>query len=822
MRIDPARFGDGNEPIKAGEPRNPARQTPRPAFSGPPGMPSFPRPSDRSGADANAGTASAPLGAAYVLDHLARLMRDGRTFYVGDRALTLGPRGTPRIGAEELSVDEDGALTLSGRTVALRDTPAARRDESAHFALHGHIVDDPYRWMNEVNEAGAVDASSNAELVGWMQAQNGYTRAKLDASPARPQLERDMRDAAAQAAAIPENVVWRDGRQFYWRTPTGEGRQKLFMRTGLDGDERLVFDPETNRVGGERRGTFYSPWGLKSSVSPDGKYVAVPLSYGNEVLELAVVETATGSILERSLPDISNGSIAWLDDSMFVYQRCAPCDEDLARTDRYGNKRIFRHVVGTDMQDDVPVFGNGVQADATVGPMDNLDIRIIGDHAFGTARYGVSHEQTVFTTPKEDLLRGAPSWKKIIDSSRGVVDFDKHGDEWLLMVRGSAQRERRILRAQGTIEPDWGTATLAVPETGQDITGMYLINETLHVTRMANAMTEELLRVPLDDGEPGVIFSIDGKISSVSGLPAIFGDAAEAGAGHDDVFVEAVPWTSGRPQSWRVTHEGRAAPIPSLSATSGPSPDIAVDLLYAPNPGGRTVPVIVIHRKDLSRDDRHIAKLVSYGGYEVRAAPTFFFHELDVHGLVERRNVVLAYADVWDGAADEVNAAAKKLIEEGYTSEAQLTRSGRSRGGATVGLAGVEDPNLSGKLLLEYPMVDTFGHELTANGPGNVPELGTVSTREGFEGKLKFDVYRNLPGVHAAGNIMVTTAYMDNRVEAAGAAKLVAALQHEDVERGRQRDVFLRSDSESGHFPLTVEQRVSYATDIGLFVLGAY
>ncbi|CAN7291182.1 S9 family peptidase [Trinickia sp. LjRoot230] len=726
--------------------------------------------------------------------------------------VSLGRDGVLRAGEHELLAHPDGTLTANGEAVTLSDgPPPARRDESAHLRLHGRTLKDPYQWMSE------GDIVSNVELSRYAQAHDDCARARLDHAAARPALEEDVLEAATATLAAPEDVVWHEGSQFYWRTPEGQNTQKCFVRDGLDGDERQLFDPDTQSPSADRGLTVYSRAGLKSSVSPDGKHVVIPLSNGNEDHELIVVDTEAGSVLADSIEISPYGSITWLDESTFVYPRLAGVGE----TPAYSHQRLYRHVVGTDMRDDVPVFGDGVQADVSFDEFATLAIRIIGDQVFGTARNGVSRDLNVFVTSRENLLTGESSWRKIIDASRKVIDFNRHGDDWVMMTRGTAQRERRILRVRG-MDPDWDTATLAVPGIGKNITGMYLKKDALYVTQMANAMTEELWRVPLSKGDPAVIFSVEGTISQVSSLPKAFKSDTADSSSDSELLVEAVTWTGGNTQSWRVTSDGAASAVPSLSVTFDFSAELVAELKYAESPGGgRAVPVIVVHRRDLDRDETHIAKLVSYGGYEIRVQPTFFPHGLDLHSLVGQRDAVLAYADVLDGAADEVNAAAQMLIDEGYTSKAQLTRSGFSRGGATVGLAAATRPDLSRQLLLEHGVVDVIGHEFTRNGPANTPEFGSVSTLPGLEKKLRIDPYRTLPTVDFPERIMVTTGYRDNRVDAAGPCKLTAALQHANDQSGRNRDILLRGDRETAHFQLSRDQMVSYATDIGLFVLDA-
>ncbi|CAN7654763.1 prolyl oligopeptidase family serine peptidase [Trinickia sp. LjRoot230] len=679
------------------------------------------------------------------------------------------------------------------------------------------VTRDPYGWMDK---APIVDDTELGRLVA---AEAAYARAKL-AGPLRDSLYPSVCEAVKQMNAAPREVTWRETQQFYWRVPEGADAPKLFTRKGLDGDETLIFDPATQSPVADQGLNVYAPFAIASSVSPDGRHVVIPLSKGDENHQLIVVDTKTGAVLPDVLGPSSFGAIVWLDGSTIVYSRMQLSRGATKRPeDVYSNMRLYRHAIGTSMAEDVLVFGDGVRADKPFPTHCNLDVRVAGDNVYGTVRDGVRRELDVFIASRATFSSGQPSWRKLIDASRGVVDFAEYGDDLIAMVAGRREREHWIVRLPRKSDIDWKHAKTIVAGTDTDVTDMHLQGDALYVTQMTDAKTEELVRVPLDGGPPCALFSVEGTIEAVSELPAAYRlPAPDADRNRVGLLVEAISWKAGYSQFYRVDDNGIATLIQSHPEPEDFSPQLAVTLRYAENPdGSRPVPVVLVHRKGLDMSRPHIAKLTAYGGYGARITPAGLGYYIDLASLALAHDVVLAYADVHRGAADEVNAAAQMLIREQYTSAPLLTGCGRSRGGATVGLAAALHPELYGRLLLEHGMVDTVGHEFTANGPGNTSEFGAARTQRELKAKQRTNPNHLLPKENFPDEIMLTIGLNDNRVDPRSSCKLTAALRHASEANGRQRDVLLRVDPDAGHFEPLVSQQLTYQMDTAAFTLGA-
>src|SRR5262245_8361186 len=79
-------------------------------------------------------------------------------------------------------------LLLAAPALA-RPNPPATPPDPVKETLHGQEVVDPFRWL-EGDEEGKV----TPRVAEWTDAQNGYTRAVLDAVPGRARLEARLRE----------------------------------------------------------------------------------------------------------------------------------------------------------------------------------------------------------------------------------------------------------------------------------------------------------------------------------------------------------------------------------------------------------------------------------------------------------------------------------------------------------------------------------------------------------------------------------------------------------------------------------------------------
>ena len=164
-----------------------------------------------------------------------------------------------------------------------------------------------------------------------------------------------------------------------------------------------------------------------------------------------------------------------------------------------------------------------------------------------------------------------------------------------------------------------------------------------------------------------------------------------------------------------------------------------------------------------------------------------------------------AYGDAWHRAGFKATkpntwkdgiAAARWLIDAGYTSPMFLGIEGRSAGGIFVGRAVTTAPDLFAAAIMTVPMMDTVRSELSANGATNTSEFGTVTVESEFNALLEMSTYHQIRDGTKYPAVLFIHGMNDPRVDVWHSAK--AAARFQQAGSGR-RPVLLRLDRAAGH-----------------------
>jgi prolyl oligopeptidase len=154
--------------------------------------------------------------------------------------------------------------------------PAARRDPESGYTLHGRRFDDPYDWLERLDDV---------ETQGWVAAQEAVTHAVLRAVPGRDWLREAVARSARYARLSPPIPAGQCGREFLWQADADDDKLKLMMRRGRAGQLETVLNPNT----------WASDEALVFAVpSPDGTLVAFGKALGgthDAVIHVLEVET---------------------------------------------------------------------------------------------------------------------------------------------------------------------------------------------------------------------------------------------------------------------------------------------------------------------------------------------------------------------------------------------------------------------------------------------------------------------------------------------------------------------------------------------------
>ena len=412
------------------------------------------------------------------------------------------------------------AVFLSGSVQALaQNAPPAAPVREVTDTYFGTKVVDPYRWMENTKDP---------EFISWMKAQNDFTQAILDRISGRKELLariKELDNAGTSVSAVqPVSNLY-----FYYKVAPGDDNRKLYVRDGLQGMERLLFDPEKITAGGKHYSIdYFTP-------SLDAKYVAYGISPGgSEDSVMYVIETATGKQLSDQIDRAQFGGPTWLPDGRsFYYNRLQKLGTDAKPTDRYLKSRIYRHVLGTNPDEDQAVLGVGVSPLITIADTDGPFITYspASKYVFGILTQFVRNEFALYAAPLDSINGAKTPWQKITDFSDDVTSFDVHGDDLYLLTHHGASRYK-VIRTSVS-KPDLAHADVIVQPSDAVVTNVGVAKDALYV-QLLDGGIGRLLRVPFERGSTPqpIALPFDGTISALVTDPRLSG-----------VLLQLTAWT---------------------------------------------------------------------------------------------------------------------------------------------------------------------------------------------------------------------------------------------------------------------------------------
>ena len=673
----------------------------------------------------------------------------------------------------------------------------------------GVQVTDPYQWLENAKDPA---------VVPWMKGQNDYTRALLERIPGRKALVQRVQ-ALDNAGEQVTGVQWAAGHYFYFKTRPGENSRKLYVRTGVAGKERLLVDPDRLAVGAQHAAIDYF------RASWDGKYVAYGISPGgSENSVLRIVETATGRELPERIDRAQFGSPSWrADGRSLFYNRLRKLGAGTQPTDRYRRSQVYLHVLRTDPEQDVAVFGDDLSSAVHLAPDDIpfVQVTLASPYAFGIVAHGVKNEITLYAAPLKAISGGHTPWRKLVDEADDVTGFEARGDELYLQTHRGASRFK-LVRTSMT-HPDPEKAQTVVPESEAVITNLKLAKDGLYIQELDGGPSQ-LLRLPL--GRKGstevakVALPFAGSISEIVADPRLPG-----------ALVRLQSWTQSPvyyafDPSTNALMDTRLMPASPVDFSQIESVEVK-----ATSADGTRVPLSIVYQRGIKRDGSNPTLLTGYGAYGITLDPTFSptrLAWLEKGGIVAVAHVRGGgeYGEDWHKGGQKLTkqntmsdfiACAEYLILEKYTSSAKLAGLGGSAGGITIGGAITQRPDLFAAAVSEVGVADNLRIELTPNGPPNIPEFGSVKTEEGFKALYAMSSYHHVKDGTAYPAVLLTTGINDPRVDSWQAAKMTARLQ---AATSSGKPILLRVDYDAGHgIGSTKGQNDQELADIDAFLL---
>ncbi|HXQ81953.1 MAG TPA: prolyl oligopeptidase family serine peptidase [Opitutaceae bacterium] len=673
------------------------------------------------------------------------------------------------------------------KTVAVTDT------------YFGRTYKDPYRWLESLKDK---------DVEAWFKAQAELTDGILARIPGRDALVEEWTALDKLQPATYRSIIFENGRVFYKKTLGGENVGKLYFREGWSGEEKLLVDPGTYRAGVTTT--------IQSMVpSFDGRYVALGFTSGGaEYSELRVLDVDHVTYLPDRIP-LSAGPMGWtLDNTGFFYDSGKLTDT--RSLDFKLNRKSRLHRLGADISADVDLFSNESNPELGITPKEMPATYI--DETYPNYIFGelqtAQKEMRVYYAPASDLGRTPLKWEVLCQTSDNLVQgFECHGD-YVYAVTHEGAPNYRVVRTQ-VRHPDWKHAETVVAEATDAVRSIEKTRDFLFVT-YSNGIEGRIVKVDFSNG----------KTSPVP-LPSSGIVGLRCPDPHSNRCLVAITsWTF---PTTLYDYDGGAGTIAkSIFNTAVDYPgfeNLVSEEVEVPGHDGVMVPLSIIHVKGLALDGKNSCILTGYGAYGISQSPSF-----SILDSVALRGVVLGIAHVrgggekgesWYKAGFKTTKAntwmdfiscAEFLIKQGYTSPRRLAGAGTSAGGILISRAITERPDLFAAAVCNVGDANAMRLEFRPNGPGNIPEFGTVKDPVECAALYEMDGVQHVQPGSSYPALLGVGGWNDARVPAWLPGKLVAAVQ---AASDSGKPVLMKVNYDNGHF--TEEKTVTFRNFAGQY-----
>jgi prolyl oligopeptidase len=227
-------------------------------------------------------------------------------------------------------------------------TPPLTEVRMVKDTLHGELVSDPYRWLEDWNDP---------EVKSWSEQQNRFARSYLETLPGVQQIRKRLSQIYQTAFPSYYGLCWRGGRLFAkkYQPPLNQPILVSMTDTADPESEKIILDLNTFDPSHLTSMDWYEP-------SPDGKLVAVSLSKGgSEEGNLYLFDTASGEQLELVIPRVNGGTaggdLAWLADGSGFYYTRYPRIGERPDSDLHFYQQVWFHELGTPIEKDRYIIG---------------------------------------------------------------------------------------------------------------------------------------------------------------------------------------------------------------------------------------------------------------------------------------------------------------------------------------------------------------------------------------------------------------------------------------------------------------------------------
>jgi oligopeptidase B len=685
------------------------------------------------------------------------------------------------------------ACTTNNKSV-FQNAKAPIAEKKEHLRIiHGDTVVDNYYWMYDYFGKGP----DSTQVVNYLKAENAYLDTVMGSTVEfQNNLFTEMKNRIKEKdESVP---VFRNGYFYYTRTEEGKEYYKYCRKKGsLEAPEEILLDVDKMAEGH----SYYNVGGV--SFSDDNKLMAYGVDeVSRRQYTIYFKNLETGEIYKETIPNTSGGSVWAADNKTVFYTSKNPVT--------LLSEKIKRHVLGTDPAADVTVYEEKDKSNYIgVGKTKNRKYIFIQSQA-------TMSSETLFI----DADKPAAAFKSFQPRIKDVLyDVTPLEDKFLILTNKDAQNFR-------------------IMECPLDKTGVENWKE--YIPHRADVLVESIDEfkdfIVIEERKEGLVQLRVRQLKDGSEHYIDFGEPAymaytSSNPEYDTNIVRYGYTSMTTPSSTfdynMVSHEKTLKKQQEVVGGYNKE-DYQTERLYATAKDGTRVPISLVYKKGMKKDDGS-SPLLLYGYGSYGSSMDAYFNSSRLSLL--NRGFVYAIAHIrggqemgrqWyeDGKLQKkINTftdfidCGEFLIKEKYTSKGHLYAQGASAGGLLIGAIINMRPDLWHGVIADVPFVDVVNTMLDESIPlttNEFDEWGNPKDKDAYFYMKSYSPYENVEK-KAYPNMLVTTGLHDSQVQYFEPAKWVAKLRDMKTDNNI---LLLKTNMEFGHGGAS--GRFDYLKDIAL------
>jgi prolyl oligopeptidase len=670
---------------------------------------------------------------------------------------------------------DDAAATATGSLAML--TYPETKTVNVVDEQFGVKVADPYRWLED-------DVRVNPEVAAWVKAENAVTDKYLDTLPGKDALAARMKKLFDyERFGLPEKA---GGTYFFTKNDGLQNQSVLYARSGLNGKDRMLIDPNMWAKDGATALDSWVP-------SKNGKLLAYAIQDGgSDWRTIKVLDVKTGKPLGDDIKWAKFTNISWVGNEGFLYSRFAEPLEGAAFQQLNYNQTVYYHKIGTPQSDDQVVYATPDRKELG----HSAEVTHDGKWVVITSSAGTDEKYELHIMP---LAKGnAGKWK-----AQTLVAGLEHewnlvegmGNKLWFVTNKDAPKLKVVSVDVSAKEPVFADV---IPERAETLSRAQIVGDRMILSYIQDAksmaMMTDLSGKPIQQ----IALNAIGTASGFSGKP-----------GNSETFYGFSSFNQPGAVYRFDSKTGKSTPFAEPKLSYNPA-DIVIDQVFYPSKDGTKIPMFIVHKKGLDLSKGAPTLLYGYGGFNISSTPSYSATRMawiQSGGVFAMANLRGGgeYGKPWHDAGrlmnkqnvfDDFAAAGEYLIAKGISAKGKLAIEGRSNGGLLVGASLNQRPDLFAAGHAAVGVMDMVRFDRFTAGRYWVDDYGYPNKEADFKMQMTYSPYHNIKSGVDYPAVIVSTADTDDRVVPGHSFKYISALQ---AAKTGDKPKIIRIESRAGH-----------------------